>query len=326
MTAIVRQFPERSIFYKHQDANFFPTWAYVFGKSMASCPIAFTDAICYGTVIYFFVGLAYNDGAKISSYFMFLLLLFAISLTTGLFFSMYSALVRVVTIAQAAMSLTAVVFILFSGFTVQPDVIPVYYKWVYWLNYFAWALRGLAVNEFDSGKYDEIVPGTGTDTTEGEQLLTRFGFTLPNGEPFTRIWALWGFLFALLWAILSVIGQTAFLNRIRYVTGMSLVTDQGNDELEEFDKSSAVAIPFTKVDLTFKNICYTVMSSITKEKLELLQGIDGIVEAGKMTALMGSSGEFDHLCFSLAPCFLLTPLTRICDMCRCWKDDAYGCP
>jgi ABC-type multidrug transport system ATPase subunit len=42
--------------------------------------------------------------------------------------------------------------------------------------------------------------------------------------------------------------------------------------------------------LTFTDIHYTVRSSITKEDLELLKGVDGFVEAGKMTALMGSSG------------------------------------
>lgn len=120
MVSVTRQFPERSIYYKHQDGNFFPTFSYVFGKSVASIPIAITDALCYGTVIYFFVGLAYDEGASIANYFVFLLLLFTISLTTGLFFMIYSASVRVVTIAQAAMSLTAVVFVVFCGFTVQP--------------------------------------------------------------------------------------------------------------------------------------------------------------------------------------------------------------
>lgn len=150
MGAISRQFPDRSIYYKHQDANFFPTWSYVLGRSIASIPIAVIDALGYGTVglilsrveysdmtitsqthmidsffslqvIYFFVGLAYNQGASIANYFIFLLLLFTISLTTGLFFSMYAACVPVVTISQALMSLTVVLFILFCGFTVQPD-------------------------------------------------------------------------------------------------------------------------------------------------------------------------------------------------------------
>ena len=108
MTLITKQFPFRSIFYKQQDANFFPTWSYVIGRSIATIPIACTDALGYGTAIYFFVGLAapYNGADSIANFFVFLLLVFEISLTTGLFFSMYSASVKVVTISQACMALT----------------------------------------------------------------------------------------------------------------------------------------------------------------------------------------------------------------------------
>lgn len=77
-----------------------------------------------GTMVYFLVGLAYNDGATVGSYFRYLLLMFSISLVSGLFFSMYSATLQTLTVAQAAMAITAVLFVLFSGFTVQPDVIP----------------------------------------------------------------------------------------------------------------------------------------------------------------------------------------------------------
>lgn len=61
------------------------------------------------------------------------------------------------------------------------------------------------------------------------------------------------------------------------------------DEDKEPDVS-ATDIPFQKVNLTFKHMHYTVTASTSNEKLELLKGIDGFVEAGKMTALMGSSG------------------------------------
>jgi hypothetical protein len=60
----------------------------------------------------------------VANYIVFILSLFVLSLTTGLFFSMYSAAVENISIAQAAMAVTTVVLILFSGFTVQPDVIP----------------------------------------------------------------------------------------------------------------------------------------------------------------------------------------------------------
>ena len=309
MNSVTKQFPNRSIYYKHQDANFFPTWCYVLGQSIASIPVAITDALGYGTLIYFCVGLAINDGAGPGNYFFFLVLLFVISLTTGLFFMIFSSAVRVVTIAQATMAITAVLFVVFCGFTVQPDVIPDYFIWIYWINYFAWSLRGIVVNEFQSGKYGSLIPGT--DITQGEQILTQFGFTDGNGEPFTWIWAVWGLLFTVGWAILSMMTTVLCLKKIRFTTGASLVTDKGSDEQEAFDQTTAVAIPFTKVDLTFTNIHYTVVSSITNEQLHLLNGIDGFIEAGKMTALMGSSGT--ELCSLRRERFSIYSSNTLCD-------------
>lgn len=124
MVLIIKQFPARSIFYKHQDANFFPTWTYVVGRSLSTLPVALIDAVGYGTMIYFLTGLAYNDGASIGNYFVFMLLLFVTSFTAGLFFSILSSCVKVVTSAQACMAVLAIIIVLFSGFTVQPDVIP----------------------------------------------------------------------------------------------------------------------------------------------------------------------------------------------------------
>ena len=208
------------------------------------------------------MGLAISDGATAANYFIFLLLLFSVSLTTGLFYSIFSASVRVVTIAQAAMAVVSVVLVVFCGFTVQPDVIPPYYIWIYWGNYFAWALRALCVNEFQSGQYDNIMEGSG-GLTQGEQILIQFGITDGNGDPYTSEWVWWGFLFTLGWGIFSMTMSIICLKRIRFTTGASLVTDSGSDEEETFDESQEVTIPFTRVNLTFKNIHYRVMSSIT---------------------------------------------------------------
>jgi ABC-type multidrug transport system ATPase subunit len=287
MTSIVKQFAERPIFYKQQDANFFPTWTYVVGRSVASVPTSLIDSVGYGTIIFWFVGLAHNDGATVGNYFMFLLLLFVVSLTAVFFFSVFSASVSVVTIAQPCQAITMLAFILFSGFTVQPDVIPVYFIWIYWINFFAWILRGLAVNEFDSGKYDDEAE-TSEGLTEGELILTRFGFTI-NDDPFSREWVWWGLLFAVGCTSISLFLSTFFLDRIRFATGASLVTDKGSDEIEDLGREE-VNIPFKRAKLTFRDVHYTVTASTSEEKLELLKGVDGVVEAGLMTALMGSSG------------------------------------
>jgi len=111
-----------------------------------------------------------------------------------------------------------------------------------------------------------------------------------NDEPFDFVWAFWGLLFTVVWAILAIGATNYFLTYIRFTTGKSLVTDQGEDVEEEIDEADRVQIPFKKVNLTFKDVHYTVKASTSKETLELLKGVDGVVEATKMTALMGSSG------------------------------------
>jgi ATP-binding cassette subfamily G (WHITE) protein 2 (SNQ2) len=124
MVLVRNQFFDRPAFYKQQDAMFFPSWSYILGRSLASIPNALVDAIGYGTFIFWLVGLAYNDGASIANYFIFLLLLFVTSLSAGLIFGVFSASVQNVTTSQACMAILALVYILFSGYTVQPDVIP----------------------------------------------------------------------------------------------------------------------------------------------------------------------------------------------------------
>jgi ABC-type multidrug transport system ATPase subunit len=285
MIKVPAQFGTRSIYYKQQDGNFFPTWSYLVGRSIAGIPTAITDMVLFGTIIYWFVGLAFNDGASIGNFFIFLLLVFVTSLSTGLVFSIFSSLVKDKPTSQACMTVTIVILVLFSGFTVQPNLIPNYWIWVYWINIFAWLLRSLVVNEFQSGKWSELIS---SGYTEGDEILIRFGFTDRDGEPYEFVWVWYGMIFALGLACIAVFLSTYFLANLRYETGKPIGFAK-DDEDNDVDVSDVV-LPFQKVNLTFKDMHYTVTASTSNEKLELLKGIDGFIEAGKMTALMGSSG------------------------------------
>jgi hypothetical protein len=85
-----------------------------------------------------------------------------------------------------------------------------------------------------------------------------------------------------------------------------------DDEDNDVDVSDVV-LPFQKVNLTFKDMHYTVTASTSNEKLELLKGIDGFIEAGKMTALMGSSGAAE-LGLSHVHIVLVAAHYLFCDM------------
>jgi hypothetical protein len=202
-----------------------------------------------------------------------------------------------------------------------------YWIWVYWLNPFAWAFRGLTVNEFQSGKYDYPSPVPGL--TQGELVLTQIGMVDRNGAPYTFIWAAYSVLLSLLIALLSVIMASICLARIRFASGKSL-TNQSIEKNEDEDTKIDVVeteLPFQEVVLTFKDMHYTVISSIGKEKIELLKGIDGVVESGKMTALvilLVDCLKFPrmYICLSL---FLPLPLQFADGIFWCWKDDFDGC-
>mmetsp|Transcript_2153 Transcript_2153/g.3908 ORF Transcript_2153/g.3908 Transcript_2153/m.3908 type:complete len:1099 (-) Transcript_2153:1265-4561(-) len=285
MQRVPPQLDVRPTFYKQQDANFYPTGTFVLARSIAGIPSSLIDALVYGTIVYWFVGLAFNDGASIANFFIFLLIVLIAAFSSGMMFGILSGACPDRSTAQASMSVALIIMVLFSGFTVQPDVIPDYWIWVYWSNLFAWVLRALVVNEYQSGKYD-YPAFEGSNITEGDAILNQFGMTL-NGEPFGFEWSWYGILFCIGISLVSILVTIGLLSKIRFESGKSLGS---NDTKEEGETVLEVALPFQKATMTFKDIRYSVQASTSDETLDLLKGIDGFVEAGKMTALMGSSG------------------------------------
>ncbi|KAJ0389355.1 hypothetical protein P43SY_010429 [Pythium insidiosum] len=47
--------------------------------------------------------------------------------------------------------------VLSSGYVVPREQIPVFYKWLYWLNPNAWGIRSLAISQYRSDKFDVAV-------------------------------------------------------------------------------------------------------------------------------------------------------------------------
>lgn len=86
-----KQFQVRPIFYKERDSTFYPAWTYAVARNVSSSANALMDSVIYGTMVYFLAGFAYNDGASIGNFFMFLLLLFTSTFASGIIFGLFSA-------------------------------------------------------------------------------------------------------------------------------------------------------------------------------------------------------------------------------------------
>jgi hypothetical protein len=182
------------------------------------------------------------------------------------------------------------------------------------MNMFAWVIRAVAINEYQSEEYSEVVDN---GATQGEIILERFGFTI-KGEVFGYEWIWWTVLFCIGLCIMSMLASVWCLNHVRYATGKAAeggaAVNKDDEKKEDVKASQNITLPVkgkfeshrfcyapklhnvhtivlkTGATLTFKDIHYTVTASTSKDKLELLKGVSGYFASGKMTALMGSSG------------------------------------
>lgn len=173
-----------------------------------------------------------------------------------------------------------------SGFIVYPVAIPSYWKWLYWANPMAWTIQGMASNQFYSSKFAEyycVINGH-TFTLSESALEDPRGFQSDGG----RVWI--GFSFAFLLPYVLVFGVVTWLalKYVRIEPDRQHVKEQVN--IGEAKKCDEFSIPFTPVDLSFDNLVYEVTASTSKDKLRLLNEVSGVFRAGRLCALMGSSG------------------------------------
>ena len=249
------------------------------------------DVLTFGTIIYFMVGLA----TTAENYFIFVAVLFAFSIVMNQMLGIFASFAPTKSAVQAASACVMLFLIVFCGFIVAPTVIPNYYIWIYWWNPLAWAYRAVVVNEFSSYKYDGIDPQTGK--TDGDLALESGGFVW-NGEPFGKEWIGYAFAYLVPYTLLCIFVSGLFYKFKRVESGggapspptADSVADAGDSAKDEQDADDVLEIPFTQVTLSFSNLNYDVKASKGKETLRLLNGPTGIFQAGRMCALMGSSG------------------------------------
>jgi ABC-type Mn2+/Zn2+ transport system ATPase subunit len=292
---------ERVVFYKQADANFFSAYPFVLGKAISKLPqvcmrlnsahaVQFVltasklntqtamDCIIFGTILYFMVGL----GPSVVNYFIFMAILFVFSVLMNEYLFVFTTISKTKDMVQVISACLVFFFILFSGFIIAPNVIPIYYTWLYWYNPMAWAYRAIIVNEYRSAFYTE---------EEGDYTLSFVGFVDSNDQPFERVWVAYGFIYMVGHLVITVLLSALGLTYVR-LSGESGVSDDAVVEKTDDSTSepAAVQISFQPVTVTFEDICYDVKASTSNEQLRLLHNVSGSFESGRMCALMGSSG------------------------------------
>jgi len=268
----------RLIYYKHANARFYQASAYLVGKQISQLPLLGMEILAFGLPFYFISGLAYTAGAFFTYLAMLICYKFALKMLYGVLAMTLPKKAHV----QGVGTFLYLLLTLFGGFIVYPSAIPGYWSWMFWANPMSWAMQGMASNQFLSSVY------AGYQCPEspplGAQALAQRGWKVG------REWI--GYSFAFMIPYCFLFGGVVWL-ALKYVR---IEPERQHLKKKEVaigkvkKKANEFNIPFIPVDLTFDNLVYEVIASTSKDTLRLLNEVSGAFMAGRMCALMGSSG------------------------------------
>lgn len=274
---------QRSIFYKHRDANFFPTSVFVAADTVVMFPINVVNTLILASLLYWMVDLTADDGGLRFGKHMILLLNCAQCM--GQFFRLVSAVSRTQTDAQPVAGVGIVSFVLFSGFIALEPTIPVAWKWLYQISPIQWTVRALAQNEFLSATYADANQPFAPGVDFGKIFLKAFGMPLED-----QFWMCNAIVFGE--NLLLVILTAMAMHFIRFDDSRGSVRTETS--VVEVEARQSAGLPFEPITLVWEDLWYSVDMPGSKkgsnEMLDLLKGVTGYSKPGTMTALMGSSG------------------------------------
>ena len=274
-TSVPDEVDGRSIHYKHHDSRFYQAGAFTIGRLISTIPQRSLEITAFGIPLYFFVGLDLSA----ASFFIYLAILVCYTIALKMAFGILAQVLPKKANVQGVGTFLVLICTLFGGFIVFPASVPNYYTWLYWANPMSWALQGLLSNEFTSSKYDNVgIPPETFLAIRGFQLGSEWiGYCFAYMIPFTLFCA---FILTLVLRKVRIEPERAITKKKNIAIG----------RIKKRDKDENFNLPFTPVDLTFDKVVYEVKASTGDEKLRLINEVSGAFMAGRLVALMGSSG------------------------------------
>jgi ATP-binding cassette subfamily G (WHITE) protein 2 len=140
---------ERNIFVHERAAGSMTTTPYFFAKMLTELPSFLIFPSLLASIIYFMVNLRRTA----ANFFIFMTALCVHAFTSS---SLMTALGSVAPTPDVGLILAPVVnliFLVFSGFLINLNNIPVWYSWLQYVSYFRYSLEILLYNEFHNNSY-----------------------------------------------------------------------------------------------------------------------------------------------------------------------------
>jgi ABC-type multidrug transport system permease subunit/ABC-type multidrug transport system ATPase subunit len=318
---ILTLYAQRPIVEKHSRYALYHPSAEAFASMLTDMPYKIINAITFNLVLYFMTNLRREPGP----FFFFVLISFTLTLVMSMFFRSIAALSRSLVQALAPAAILILGLIMYTGFTIPPNYMLGWSKWIRYINPVSYGFESLMINEFNNRDFtcNQFIPsGPGYEGIGGLNHACMSVGSIP-GQPFvagqsyigtafeykvSHKWRNFGIMWVFCFGLMMV-----YLVATEYITaakskgevlvfrrGHKIPKSKSTDDLEGAPAGRTVSTQYDNSDdniaiierqtaiFQWQDVCYDI--KIKGEERRILDHVDGWVKPGTLTALMGVSG------------------------------------
>ncbi|KAI8971933.1 ABC-2 type transporter-domain-containing protein [Mycotypha africana] len=314
-TELVNFLMGRPILEKHKQYALYRPSAFYIAQVIMDIPYALVQVLLFEICVYFMMGLNLTAGR----FFTFFITLFFVNMCMNGFFRMFGAIASSFFFATQISGITLIAIITYCGYVIPYGDMHPWLYWIYWISPIAYGYKTLLVNEMKDTYYSCEGPGNSVPFGPGYDNWDYKVCTMVGGKPGENFvlgddylsqklqWNtkdLWApdfvvviAFFILFTAITATAMELRGANSVAsltklYIPGKAPKARSEEEKLErqrtQASRKDSVEVVSTGTVFSWQNVNYSV--PVKGGNLQLLNGINGIVKPGHLTALMGSSG------------------------------------
>lgn len=321
MLEIFTMWQQRPIVEKHTKYALYHPSAESFASLLVDLPAKVVTALCFNLILYFMTNLRREPGA----FFIFFLFSFTITLTMSHIFRTVGALSRTLSQAMVPTSFFMTALVIYTGFTIPVSYMKPWFRWINYLNPVAYCFESIIINEFRDRHYpcSQFVPygDAYSNVPDASRSCSVLGYVQGTNyvsgnlyieETFEyypkHLWRNYGILWIFNIFFFCTYIYASEKIRAKPSKGEVLVFPKGKvpSYLKEknIDPENGTSRDLRKLDsnpfeataniqkqtstFQWKDVCYDI--KIKGEPRRILDHVDGWVQPGTLTALMGVSG------------------------------------
>lgn len=301
---VAAQFSQRPVVEKHHSYGMYHPYIDALATMISQFPLKALNILVFTVIVYFMTGLK----REVGPFFLFVVFVYLTTLTMTAWFRFVAGLVNTIELALAAAGLTVLPLAMYGGYVIPRPSMHPWFKWISYVNPIFYTVEALMAVEFHGRKApcQSLIPsGPGFENVSVANQVCAVVGAKPGNDfvlgddyiglsfdyHYSNIWRNLGISvvffvgFTFLYACMTEVKKLDdFTSSYMVFRETSPTQSMDNEKLSE----RTLALEPNEDVFCWKHINYDIQ--IEGENRRLLQDVQGYVEPGKLTALMGASG------------------------------------